>query len=33
VRRFAWHGNGHTEVLIDKLDGELEAALQAVVTH
>jgi hypothetical protein len=30
---FAWHGDGHTEVLIDKLDGELEAALQAVVTH
>jgi hypothetical protein len=30
---FAWHGVGHTEVLIDKLDGELEAALQAVVTH
>jgi hypothetical protein len=28
VRRFAWHGDGHTKVLIDKLDGELEAALQ-----
>jgi hypothetical protein len=30
---FAWHGDGHTEVLIDKLDGELEPALQAVVTQ